>query len=315
MSPLSIEVVRGDALDPESWDAFVQASPQGSVFALHAFARTVAPGWQAAIVSSQGKWQAVMPFFPRKKYGLPVWSQPPFAQTWGPMYPQVPGEPAAAAIRRQKDGLDLFLPLLRGPFKCTLHLAPEADYLLPLVWGGFRLTPRFTYRLDLRTSPEDIKQGYAESLRRQLKKATQSGAGLEPAPPEVLMELHREVRKGGRPLLGGLSSQDGLWDQLIAATVQAGVARVLGVRAHTGGWLAAGLFGRCGSKTWYLGGAVQPGNSFASPALLAGAIGRAQAEGSLVFDFEGSMIPGIERFFRQFGGVPVPYWQAVRRRF
>ena len=30
------------------------------------------------------------------------------------------------------------------------------------------------------------------------------------------------------------------------------------------------------------------------------------------FDFEGSMIEPIERFFRAFGGVPTPYWRVTK---
>jgi lipid II:glycine glycyltransferase (peptidoglycan interpeptide bridge formation enzyme) len=36
---------------------------------------------------------------------------------------------------------------------------------------------------------------------------------------------------------------------------------------------------------------------------------------SRIYDFDGSMIEGIERFLRSFGAVPVPYYRVRKRRF
>jgi hypothetical protein len=35
----------------------------------------------------------------------------------------------------------------------------------------------------------------------------------------------------------------------------------------------------------------------------------------LIFDYFGSMIEGIERYFRSFGAVPVPYYRVRKLRF
>jgi hypothetical protein len=36
------------------------------------------------------------------------------------------------------------------------------------------------------------------------------------------------------------------------------------------------------------------------------------AERSDVFNFEGSMLPGVERFFREFGAIQTPYFTITR---
>ncbi len=55
------------------------------------------------------------------------------------------------------------------------------------------------------------------------------------------------------------------------------------------------------NRAWYIAGAHwQPGQAFVR--LIAHAIQTASQEGK-VFDFMGSYLPGIERFFRQFGGA------------
>ena len=72
-------------IDPKLWDAFIEASPQGSLYATHAYASNVAPGWKAIILEDNGTWKAVLPYYPSKKYGLKYALQPAFCQSWGPM--------------------------------------------------------------------------------------------------------------------------------------------------------------------------------------------------------------------------------------
>jgi hypothetical protein len=45
----------------------------------------------------------------------------------------------------------------------------------------------------------------------------------------------------------------------------------------------------------------------AGPAAMFAAIRHAKKQGLAIFDFEGSMIPPIERYFRGFGGLLTPY--------
>ena len=56
-------------------------------------------------------------------------------------------------------------------------------------------------------------------------------------------------------------------------------------------------------------GGISRANNFAMSALLWEAILYSKNElKAQVFDFEGSMIPSIERYFRKFGGELTPYY-------
>lgn len=65
--------------------------------------------------------------------------------------------------------------------------------------------------------------------------------------------------------------------------------------------LAVGIFLHGEKRTWYMAGAHLPESGQAGTRLLYEAILRAHSQGK-VFDFHGSVLPGVERFFRQFGG-------------
>jgi hypothetical protein len=80
------------------------------------------------------------------------------------------------------------------------------------------------------------------------------------------------------------------------------------VRNANGELVAAALTGTFAGKTSYLMSAQSPvaQGSGAMNLCLAKAIESACSK-SQIFDFEGSMIEGIEAFFRGFGGRPEPY--------
>ena len=68
--------------------------------------------------------------------------------------------------------------------------------------------------------------------------------------------------------------------------------------------VAIALTADAGNKAYYVFGGVkrEEKNNSLGPAALFNAILFAKQNDRTVFDFEGSMIPEIERYFRQFGG-------------
>ena len=52
--------------------------------------------------------------------------------------------------------------------------------------------------------------------------------------------------------------------------------------------------------------------TWAAPMAMFACIRQARELGLEVFDFEGSMIPGIERYFRSFGGTLTPLYRVVK---
>ena len=67
------------------------------------------------------------------------------------------------------------------------------------------------------------------------------------------------------------------------------------------------------SSAWYLAGGGDPGlrESGAHSLILWECI-RYVSQFTDVFDFEGSMIPGVERFFREFGAIQTPFFTITK---
>ncbi len=312
---LSLQVIDGKAIDPLRWDAFMEASPQGSLFVRHRYASQAAPGWQAAILANGDTWVAAMPFFPTTKRGISLQLQPPFCQCWGICFAPMDGQPMAAQWSLKKQYTEAFLPVLKAPQWLQVNFAPEFDYLFPLKIAGFAVSPRITYRIALEQPLENITREYASTLVRQLRKAEKQALVFVPDEPEKLIVSYGSQLESGRTLLGGAVTRKARWEKLVRELAAAGDAAIFSVRNPEGETLTTGWFGKHGHKVYYLGGAATGEmHSHASPFLLASAIAHYREAGFSIFDFEGSMLPGVERFFRQFGGTPVTYFEVMRKR-
>jgi hypothetical protein len=76
--------------------------------------------------------------------------------------------------------------------------------------------------------------------------------------------------------------------------------------------VAIALTADAGQKCYYVFGGTRRGgsNNSLGPAALFNAILLARKNGIKTFDFEGSMIPEIEKYFRQFGGELVAQYSV-----
>ena len=84
---------------------------------------------------------------------------------------------------------------------------------------------------------------------------------------------------------------------------------------NTEGAIEAAIYVIFDDKTAYYlaGGATDEGRlRGAMHGLLARAIEEAAAAGCTIFDFEGSMLQGVEPFFRGFGGELTPYFRVYK---
>lgn len=270
----------------------------------------LAPEWKAALCLRGQEVEGAWPYFLSRRRGIIQCVNPPFTPYLGPWL-DYPGTLHPA----QRPGWE------NRVIQALWTQIPREHYSLMGFWPGLfplfltREKPwrgewRQTYWLDLREGEEEIRAGMSENLRRKLKKG---GVG-EIREPEDAWDSFWDfycqamMKKGlapGQPP-GGLT---GLWEQGRSR----GQLQWLGV--HDGeDWLALIWLARDRKRTYYLGGARNPDrpDPTALARLLWQAIRMACQRGQEVFDFEGSMDPGVERFFQSFGARRQPYL-ALRR--
>ena len=287
-----------------------EAAGYNSVFERPWWLDAVAPGgWDAVTVERDGRVVARLPYAITRARGLRAIMQPPLTPTLGPWLAPMEGK----HVTRLGQEMELLDELADGLPPVDLvhhHLAPSLPTWLPFAWRGYTASPRVTYRLDDLSDLEAIWSGFDTAARRWVRVAerrfeVRSDLGLE-----TLLELNRATyrRQGTRPPHG-----DDVLRRIDEALGPRDARRLLVAVDASGRPQAAHYLVWDDACLYYLVGAQsdEARGSGASSLLMWESI-RAATGTSGAFDFEGSMLPGVERFIRRFGGRQVAYLAISR---
>lgn len=247
--------------------------------------------------------------------GLTRLVQPRLTRWAGPWIAGTEAKTSSRLAREKKVVAEL-IELLPTHDYLMQSLHPQVDYWLPFRWAGFDLEPSVTYRLAPADSQEALWSGFDERIRRAIRKAGKTLRVVEEATPGRLIDSARATYDRQSRALP-------LPPARIERVVEAAVSRRAGCvlsavdeadQAHASIFLAWDE-----ARMYYVLGGGDPAlrMSGAASLLLMQALMMA-ATRRLEFDFAGSVVESIERFFRAFGARPVSYVRVSRatsRRF
>ncbi|MEZ4884326.1 MAG: hypothetical protein R3E32_06255 [Chitinophagales bacterium] len=288
------------------WNDFVAASPQGCIYHCTWYLDVVCPNWSAIVIGNKQHWNAVMPLPMSQKMGVTYALQPQFAQYSGVLFRPQEGKQLTQWNNKKRwcEAIVKHIPTSIKLFKFTF--APQFDYPLPFYWRDYQLEVKYTYWLSLEATAKELEEGFDKSVRQAIRKSKEQGLTLiESDSIGDLLQFSLQQKKY-LP-----DNQYQKLPQLWEALKQREKGMVLEVRDKAGELQTGGLFLK-DTERWItiFGSNSNPENkeTGAVAFMLSEAIQMAkEADGVDFFDFEGSMIEGVERFFRNFGGNPVPY--------
>lgn len=180
--------------------------------------------------------------------------------------------------------------------------------LQPFIWDKYKVVPNYTYRIDLTKPAEEIKSNFDPKTRNVINKALKDQTEVkENALDNTALHTFFKscLSSAGanvyEPELGNIF------------TDFADASNSFGFQAYKDGKLQGAVFCIYDKDNCYylLGGTDKSTNVQGVNALLVQkSIEKAAALGCRVFDFEGSMLKGVEKFFRGFGPELVPFYTA-----
>ena len=270
----------------------------------------VAPGnWGSAVIKQNGRTIARLPYVKQKRYGFRVLGMPPYTQTLGYWIDET-GAKNTKKYARHKDLItDLINQLPKG-YSVDLSLSHNCSYLFPFKWNGFKIEMAYSYRLEEISDTERLWRELGDNIRREIKKAQkQLTIENDHSIGDLIFMQSKTFERQGRKFKG----YPDLLRRLDAALVNHNARQLLCAVDSVGRIHAASYFVFDNNCCYYLigGGDPELRNSGASSLLMWEGIKFASSV-SKSFDFEGSMIEPIERFFRAFGGTPTPYWRVTK---
>lgn len=238
--------------------------------------------------------------------GIRAWITPPFAPHCGLFFRETESENQSKINSFRKRVLREIAGFLEdsGPAFVKLEWPHTVTDVQPLLWQGMEISPKYTYVIGL-SVPEETLRKNADPKVRGLLDPGELLLDTQASPAELMAIVHRTFQKKSlrtnERTAAALVEQAYAGRRLIATVVRRGDeiqgAFVCVHDSHTCYYLFGHTVDACEKNTGHTG--------------LWHCIQQARARGLQCFDFEGSMIPGVEHFFRSFGGRQVPYFQLT----
>lgn len=294
-----------NTIETWEWDNFILNSNQGGPFLMHGWMSEVEPGWSfLEIREKEGSAVlARMPLGIRHKWFWRYALQPLFCQHWGICYLGDLGLNEVNGVQQIirswiQDNLSLF----------TFYHAPASPALDGFHGKGWQVTRRISHRADIRQDPE---AGFTPAARRQVKKSIRDGYSIV---AESNLETLQNLFAANPTILNPAQRQ--LLGKLHEYLLNQGEALFLTGKDLQGNSVCSGIFVPYKQILYYLAGAVSPKhrNSGIMSLLLLEAMRMGRERGMTTFDFEGSMNPGIARFFKGLGGEETEYYCTAYNR-
>ena len=288
-----IQYLKRSEIDIVKWDACIEKN-KGLIYAYSWWLDHMASHWDALVLND---YEAVMPLTWRRKYGFYYLYQPFFTASLG-----------LFGSKEQPIDIVDFLQTIPPKFKFRdidineTHTLQEANAV-----AGLTVHKRLNLLLDLGKSSSALKNQYSRLAKRSLEKANRHHIIIvRNDTPEDIITLYRKAYNTAHP---GITGKD--YHSLITCCNMAGKKNHLKTyTAHTpGGEVVAFYIVLYDNNFVYslVGGSTAKGKSTGAFYLLTDAAIQDHAGTGKIFRFEGSDVPGIAFFNRQFGPAKAFY--------
>lgn len=280
------------------------AATHGCFFDRNSWASLFGPSLQRiGLYDAGGSLRGGFCLYGQQRFGLRVLRNPPFTPQVGPFFEGRATNPAAKTDE-QRAVVEAMAGYLAssGAAVVSLGLSLGVTDCLPFYWRGYKVIPHYTYRIDLKQSEEDLLAAMSVDRRNDIRKAQKDGLAVE----EV-----SDVSELGSLVIGTFARKDKRFPREMMDPILQNYPPgqdSFCIISRYQGQPVAGVYVIFDSRSAYylMGGYCGGAHHGAGPLAMYHAIMRAKSQGLGVFDFEGSIIPPIEKYFRGFGGQLTP---------
>lgn len=182
----------------------------------------------------------------------------------------------------------------------------EIKDVQPFQQEGFQVEVSYTYLVDLQNSDEEaLLMAMSTERRKNIRDATSTTltTQINPTFEAVLSLINNTLNERG--VVPHLTT--------LKLLLTSGSDRVFSIGVFDGHQLiATTVIGMDSQRAYYLAGGTQKSGTAAGSLSLWEAIRESKRRGAAQFDFCGSSVPSIEKFFRAFGGELTPYFRIRR---
>jgi hypothetical protein len=290
-----IQYIKHHEIDAEKWERCIENAGNSRVYANIWHLDRTAVVWDALI---WGDYEFVMPLPVRIKWVIQYVYQPLFSQQLG-IFP-----------KPTKLVAELFYHELFNRFRyCDVQINSQNPSTQ--TEKSIEFLPRQNFLLDLKYNYKSLAKSYSTNTKRNIAKANSNdlqfvaGIRLE---DYMAFKQANIIDKISKKELEKLKS-------IIAFGQYKGIGEIYGVYSPGNELCAAVYFCRWKNRVIFMNAATgKEGKNLGAMYFLVDNFIKANAEQELVLDFEGSMVPGVARFYSGFGATPEAYFQLKFNR-
>lgn len=263
--------------------------------------------WDVALVGKDNDVQAFLPYFKKKKLGFDIITMPPMTPYLGPWLHYPDGQKQATRLSFEKKMMDALIGQLPATDRYVQYFHPAITNWLPFQWKGFEQTTRYTYILPDLSNMNAVYDGLQGNIKREIKKAEATLTVRQVDEIDTLFALlQKDFAAKGEKLPISKAYIKRIADKMMAK----GCCMVLCAFDANQQAVASLLLVWDSKSAYFLAGAADSASKTSGVmSLMLWTAIQHSASVTKAFNFEGSIMEAIERFFRAFGGQQTPYFE------
>jgi len=285
----SIYYLKHHEIDILKWDEVIEKSIQGRIYASSLWLDCVSPNWEALIY---GDYEIVMPLPVKRKFGMRYLAQPPLTQQIGIYCTSEIDIKIIEAFYKKMISLFSY-----GNINVFHNYHPD----------GFSITKRKNYILSLKKQYNQINNEYSRSVRANIRKAKKLNLSLRTS-----SEIDAKVEKIKSIHISRIKTEGKIYNLLIILFNQfskTGQSFILEAFDCNDEFLGNAVYFKDKKRIYEIASAfTKKGRDLEAHPFMIDYVIDQHAGTDYIFDFEGSNIPGIEKFNQSFGAVLEPYY-------
>jgi len=265
--------------------------------------------WDVILYEKGGEIWGSFVYVIKKKYGFTLITMPKLTQVLGPYIKYPKGQKYYKKLSWEKEIMNYFIDNLPKFDYFNMNFHYSITNWLPFYWRGFKQTTRYTYIIDNNLAIEELLKNFETDIRRRRRRKAQNlGVIIEESENiKLLYELaFKTFKRQGMDIPYSFEFLNNIY-QNNKENIKINLAK------YENKYIAGNLLLVDSKSVIYLIGGID--NNFKN----IGAMDLIQyesikfaLENNKIFDFEGSMIESIEKYFRSFGAIQKPYFQMTK---
>ena len=267
--------------------------------------------WNVVIIKKDNVIIGAMPYYKRSRMGMKIISQPPLTPFLGPWIRPLKAK-YCNQLAYQKEVLSQIIHNLPNYDHFIQNFHYDIKNFLPFYWNNFNQKTFYTYTLEDLSNLDVVFSNFRENIKTDIRKASNRFSlhvRTDLTIDDFLVLNHKTFQRQQKS-----PPYDDEFIKKLDQACQKQECRKIFIAEDDQGRHHAGVYIVWDENSaYYLMGGGDPNlrTSGATSLCMWEAICYA-SKVTKKFDFEGSMIEPVERFFRSFGALQTPYFQISK---